>query len=255
MIMPEFVEIRTEPEEAKPELDVPFELLDLDLLKPHEELDPNELEAFIESVTSSSIFWKAALISKEGYVILDGHHRWAGLKKLNAKVMPCILLDYVNNPEVKVYTWYPFIVGSLNHLIDVLKNIEEIEIIYESNKDTIVEKVENMEAAFGLIHSDASKDFILIVGDGDPYDLQKIIIKHLIDDQRIQLGYIDTIKGAEELLAQRKAVAYFVRRAPRKREIVERASKGKVYPPKTTRHSLPFVPKKIHVPLDKLLNP
>jgi len=255
MIMPEFVEIRTEPEEAKPELDVSFELLDLDLLKPHEELDPNELEAFIESVTSSGIFWKAALVSKEGYVILDGHHRWAGLKKLNAKVMPCILLDYVNNPEVKVYTWYPFIVGSLNHLIDVLKNIKEIDIIYESSKDIIIEKVENMEAAFGLIHTDSNKDFILIVGDEDPYDLQKIIIKHLIDDQRIQLGYIDTIKGAEELLAQRKAVAYFVRRAPKKKEIVERASKGKVYPPKTTRHSLPFVPRKIHVPLDKLLNP
>lgn len=255
MLVPEFVEIRTEPEEAKPELDVPFELLDLDLLKPHEELDPNELKAFIESVTSSGIFWKAALVSKEEYVILDGHHRWAGLKKLNAKVMPCILLDYVNNPKVKVYTWYPFIIGSLKHLTDVLKIIKEIELVYESSKDTIIEKVENMEAAFGLIHSDTNKHFILIVGDEDPYDLQKIVIKHLIEDPRIQLGYIDTIKGAEELLAQGKAVAYFVRRAPKKKEIVERASKGKVYPPKTTRHSLPFVPKKIHVPLNELLNP
>lgn len=253
--MPGFVEIRTEPEEEKPELDVPFKLLNLDLLKPHEELDPNELQAFIESVTSSGIFWKAALISKEGYVILDGHHRWAGLKKLNAKVMPCILLDYINNPEVKVYTWYPFVIGSLNHLIDILENIDEVELIYENNKDIVVEMVENMEAVFGLIHSNTDKDFIIITGNDDPYDLQKIIIKHLIGDQEIQLGYIDTIKGAEDLISQGKAVAFFVRRAPTKQEIVERASRGKVYPPKTTRHSLPFAPKKIHVSLEKLLNP
>ncbi|MHA1470969.1 MAG: hypothetical protein ACTSSP_10490, partial [Candidatus Asgardarchaeia archaeon] len=36
--------------------------------------------------------------------------------------MPCIALKYIDNPEIKVYTWYPFIKSSIEDLIDKMKN-------------------------------------------------------------------------------------------------------------------------------------
>jgi len=48
-----FVEIRFEEIEPKPEVEFPIEFIDLDELKPHEELDSHKLQAFIDSVVSS----------------------------------------------------------------------------------------------------------------------------------------------------------------------------------------------------------
>ena len=253
--MPEFKEIRTEQTETKPIIEMPYEMINLNDLLPHEELDMFELDSFIQSLTTAGIFWKVSLVSKDN-VILDGHHRWAGLKKLGAKRMPCIRLDYLNNDKIKVYTWYPFFRGSLSLILVELRSLEKtkrIAISYMTEQDECIKAVENGDAVFALIHNNPEYDCILIHSDDDVYDTQGLIMHRLFKNNTLHIGYVDTLKGAFNLLNLGEFDAFFVRKAPTKKEIIERAKAGRVFPPKTTRHDMPFIPKAIHVPFSELL--
>ena len=253
--MPEFKEIRTEQTEAKPIVEMPYEMINLDDLLPHEELDMFELDAFIQSLTTAGIFWKPALISEDN-VILDGHHRWAGLKKLGAKRMPCIQLDYLSNNQIKVYTWYPFFKGPLNLVLIELRSLEKtkkISLSYVSDHEECISSVEKGNAVFALIHNNPEYDCIIVYSDDDVYDTQGLIMHRLFNTTALHIGYVDTLKGAFNLLNLGDFDAFFVRRAPTKSEIIKRAKMGRVFPPKTTRHDMPFIPKAIHVPFSELL--
>ncbi|MGQ4832898.1 MAG: ParB N-terminal domain-containing protein [Candidatus Asgardarchaeia archaeon] len=250
--MPEFVEYRFAEESLKPEVELPVEMISLDDLKPHEELDSVELEAFISSVVSSQTFWKAALVSRESLVILDGHHRWAGLKKLGAKKMPCVLLDYLKNNEIKIFTWYPLVKGSISLLLKVLKEIKEIKIDFIDNKEDAIHLVNTRKAAFAIIHREKNLGFPVITGCEDIFVCQKMVVHDLMEHPELKLAYVDIVDGAEKLLWRGDACAYLYRVAPTKEEVISRASKGFVFAPKTTRHVLPFVPKRINVPLSEL---
>ncbi len=250
--MPQFLEYRFSEDPLKPEVDLPVELVPLDELKPHEELDPEELDAFISSVVSSQVFWKAALVSKESLVILDGHHRWAGLKRLGAKWMPCILLDYLSDDHIKIFTWYPLVKGSLTLLLDVLKKIDGIDVILLNNKEDAIEMVNKREAAFAIIHKEKNFGYPVIAGCSNIFACQKRIVHVLMDHPEFKLAYVDIVEGAEKLLWKNEACAYLYRIPPTKEEVISMASKGFIFAPKTTRHDLPFIPKRIHIPLSQL---
>ncbi|RLF87038.1 chromosome partitioning protein ParB, partial [Thermococci archaeon] len=141
--------------EKVPKYDIPvkkveYVFIELDKMKPHEQLVQRELEDFIESVTGSGIFWKPMLLAKipgtDEYLIVDGHHRWAGLQKLGAKKAPSVILDYFDE-GVKVYTWYPAFKGDVNKVIERLK-AEGLEVIEDPEAE---EKAERGEIAFALV--------------------------------------------------------------------------------------------------------
>ncbi|MCD6514823.1 MAG: hypothetical protein J7L07_07855 [Candidatus Odinarchaeota archaeon] len=58
-------------------------------------------------------------------------------------------MKYIDNPEIKVYAWYPFIKSSIEDLIDKMKKLSEIEIEFIDKKEGAIEMVNNKEVAFG----------------------------------------------------------------------------------------------------------
>jgi len=133
-----------------PTIKVDYIFIELDKMKPHEQLVQKELEGFVTSVTGSGIFWKPMLLAKvpgeDMYLIVDGHHRWAGLQKLGAKKAPSVILDYFSD-DVKVYTWYPAFKGDLNEVIERLK-AEGLEVVEDPSAE---EKAERGEVAFAIV--------------------------------------------------------------------------------------------------------
>jgi hypothetical protein len=82
-----------------PEIIIGLELVDVDLIFPHEKIIKkntstisNFLKSFNDHIVLSSI-----LCCSKSMVIIDGHHRYFSLKKLGFKKIPVTKLDYFSD--------------------------------------------------------------------------------------------------------------------------------------------------------------
>ncbi|HHI00107.1 MAG TPA: chromosome partitioning protein ParB [Thermococcus litoralis] len=227
---------------------VEYVFIELEKMKPHEQLVQKELEAFIESVTGSGVFWKPMLLAKvpggDMYLIVDGHHRWAGLEKLGAKKAPSVILDYFSD-DVKVYTWYPAFKGELNKVLERLKT-EGLEVVEDEEAE---EKAERGEIAFALIGKE--KSFVIPGALEEQKKVSKVLDEMSVEGE-IELIYYGLKEDAREDMDKGEIDYVFIRKAPSKEEVMELVKRGEVYSPKTTRHVLPFIPDKIDVKLEDL---
>ena len=76
-------------------------LIDLEILKEHEEIRPDYLQELKNEILTDGILKMPIAVDKKTYIILDGHHRLHALKKIGRKRIPVILFDY-QSPEIKV---------------------------------------------------------------------------------------------------------------------------------------------------------
>ncbi len=95
---------------SRPE--VRFELLDVGLLHAHEELQSELLDRTTDQIRSDGYLKRPILVADEHFVILDGHHRFAALKALGCRKIPCYVVDYFSE-VVEVTTWPNAVVKSV----------------------------------------------------------------------------------------------------------------------------------------------
>ncbi|QOJ78630.1 hypothetical protein IG193_07685 [Infirmifilum lucidum] len=69
-------------------------LLPLRELKPHESVDPLNLESVLHRLRRDQVLRRAVAIDSETRVVLDGHHRLKALELLGCQLVPCTLFDY-----------------------------------------------------------------------------------------------------------------------------------------------------------------
>jgi len=243
---PKGLEKITETNAGKPKRELPITWVDLEILKPHEALVQDELDAFIKSVTTSGVFYKPALVALPDYFIIDGHHRWAGLKKLGAKKIPCILLEYENNPDINLETWYPLIKGSLQTAISALEEERNVRLEYVKTLSAALQSLTEKRASFAIVDNKTKGPFILVEGDA------KKILETLEKTDGIRLEFIDTQEGALKE-AEAESTAAMLRKPVTKKEVIEMVRSKRVFAPKTTRHILSFVYQEINVKLNDLL--
>ncbi len=80
-----------------------FSLLELRLLKEHEEIDPKHVDDLRIEIQKNR-YVKPIVVDAKSMVILDGHHRYNALKKLNARYVPAITVDY-GDDSITVGHW------------------------------------------------------------------------------------------------------------------------------------------------------
>jgi len=230
-----------------PTVKVDYVFIELKKMKPHEQLVQKELEDFIKSVTGSGIFWKPMLLAKipgtDEYLIVDGHHRWAGLQKLGAERAPSVILDYFSD-NVEVYTWYPAFKGNLDEVIERLMK-ERLEVVEDPNAE---ERAERGEIAFAIV----GKKSYAIPGSLEEQKIVSRVLDKMNQEGRIELIYYGLKGDAREDMVRGEIDYVFIRKAPAKEDVIKLVKRGEVFPPKTTRHVLPFNPDKIDVKLEEL---
>ena len=82
----------------------PITLVPLRILKPHEETIEERVERLLEDIQSSRVLRRPILVDLKTMIILDGHHRVEALRRLGAKRIPAVLIDY-DSGEVEVSSW------------------------------------------------------------------------------------------------------------------------------------------------------
>jgi len=80
------------------------QLVELNKLRQHEEVDPAHLKELKEEIRSDAVLKFAIVVDKNTNVILDGEHRFNALKELGCKKIPVVYVDY-NSPDIEVQTW------------------------------------------------------------------------------------------------------------------------------------------------------
>ena len=227
------------PEDARnlPERDCPIELIPLDGLKFHERLVDDELSAFIKSFTDSGVFWKPVLADRETGLIVDGHHRVAGLRQLGARRVPCVLLDYLRDDTIRVETWYPAF--SLDPLDSLLKHLGAVPVESEDGD----RRLARGEFSF-LVHARDGRWGI------SAYPTE--VHARIKSFPNVHPMYYGRFEDGKRDLAEKKIDCVWNRRAISKQKVIDTVLKGRVFAPKTTRHILTFQPAKIRYTLDDL---
>lgn len=97
---------------ASDSLRIRFDLVDVDILKPHEGVTAEQVERTVQEIRSEGFVRKPVLVEDEHLVILDGHHRVEALKEIGCRRVPCYLVDY-RSEDLTVTTWPGAVVDSV----------------------------------------------------------------------------------------------------------------------------------------------
>ena len=79
-------------------------LIDIDSLRGHEEVIPDNLERRTNKLLAKG-FYKPIIVDRESLVILDGHHKWTAAGILSLNVVPVVMVDYLDDVTVEVGVW------------------------------------------------------------------------------------------------------------------------------------------------------
>ena len=80
-------------------------LVDLDWLKPHEEIKVKNRDKLLEMTKKWGGFTKPLLVDSRTGSILDVHHRHSVAVCLKLKRVPAILIDYLSDDQITVDVW------------------------------------------------------------------------------------------------------------------------------------------------------
>jgi len=223
-----------------------LKIVDIDSLFLHEEIIPETLEQLVKSIKEDGVIRHPVIVDEKSFVVLDGMHRVAALKKLNCKRIPVCLVNY-SNPSVMVGCWYRTIKNGAS-VDEELKEIEKLgfKLKEESN---IKEKEIGKTPVFAGLKT-FRKSYIVYQPFNDmkeAYDYIKIIEENL-KNLNLEIGY-ETEVDALKMLSNQLVNAIILTPKLSKKIIIETALSGRVFAHKATRHVIPARPLYVNVPV------
>lgn len=227
-----------------------YVLLDADILLPHEEIVTERLSDIIRNIEEHDALDMPIIVApipgSSKYLIVDGHHRWAALIKLGCRKIPSVIVDYFD-PKIKVFTWYPAFSGESDLL---LSRLRELKLVVETCQLSIDSVTDEDLVSRAFLMFDKSGMCVSIEGDVEVQRQVLRILDELAVKDLIRLTWYGLLSDASEDLRKSEIDCVLVRRAFSKSEIMEYVKEGGIYPPKTTRHLLPFTPAKDYIKLE-----
>ncbi len=228
------------------DLELKMMVVELSKVKIHEEIVPKILEDLIKSVGTLKVLKDPIIVDEESLTVLDGMHRVASLKALNARFAPACAVDY-KNPSIKVYRWYrsvklPGKVGS--------REASKMGLDRRSPSEA-TSMLNGKEVAATLNGRDEA--FVSTKNVEDEVESSWVVkeIESALRKMGADIGYDDRIDAFEKL--ESGFVDYILMHQPIDVEcIVRSASMGKLFAHKSTRHIIPGRPLGVNVPLEML---
>jgi hypothetical protein len=216
-------------------------LIQIEELKPHEEIIPDAVHALTEEIRLQNEVRDPLIVDRHSLVILDGMHRHSSLKELGCHFAPCCLLDY-DDPQIKVGSWYRVMTSN-----DPEKNVESVlEALHVdySKKDSTSPK--NVVVLTGMLFFQLNQTI-------DDFSKARLAVD--IEKAMVQRGYEvryvpDTIGDDLRMINANVVIPLptFTKAAVRKIAITKR-----LLPHKATRHVIPSRPMRLDIPLELLI--
>jgi hypothetical protein len=223
-------------------------LIDIDELFGHEEIVQSQVLWLKENLRKLGYFFRPILVAKHENVILDGHHRVVALKQLGEEKgikkikIPCVEIEYVDNPEITLGTWHPIYTGK--GYFNFPDEINKIGIEWKKVEFFSPDVLNNPEYGFTIITN--GNYFCL---KGTQQEIYKKFLSYFDSDA---FDYAKTLDFAIQSVETGRGIFALLRTRVTKQDVIESAKSNKLYAPKTTRHILSFRYQDIKVPLETL---
>jgi hypothetical protein len=207
-------------------------VLEIDCLRPHEQVDPFRLEDLKKQLANDGFQKDPIIVDEENLIVIDGHHRTLALKALGYHKVVAHKIKYLDDDRVVLGTWYPVIRGSRARLVKALQRFMET-----SNQV-----------------KDGPRSPLLILNDRQ-YVLKanrKTIMDSLLG--RFKIEYVSDVETAKRLAQDEEYAGTIAFGSINKEDVVKAALSGTILPPKTTQHIVPDKPADWYIPLAMLGN-
>jgi len=216
-----------------------LEVVDVHKLFLHEETVARNLEKLKDSFMRCKILSNPIFVDKHTNVVLDGTHRVRCFQELGFKYILASMVNY-RDDRIKLKNWYrvlggdPTLIRSL--ALDFgFRKVSNTKINLEKNPGGDLIVAVNGE----LFIYDGSDDIY------EKYCYLREYEKTLYDEGI----HIDYVHEDEALAAYKDGKNIIITPKLSKDDVVFYATRGKVFPPKTTRHIFPLRPLFLDVPL------
>ncbi|MDP6627942.1 MAG: ParB N-terminal domain-containing protein [Methanopyri archaeon] len=189
------------------------------------------------------------------YIVIDGMHRFAALKRLNCNGIVACIVDYFDD-SIELKGWYLSLDNlSSDELCAIIErtapHLERQELPVAEAQKKMVERT----ASFGVLARGESCVHVYTPKDG--FDLERFInmdqaVLKAIQEHGTTYRLVGDEPCEKILAADPQCVLLLLRPVYRKQEVVERALADKLFPPKSTRHVIPGRPLRLDIPLSIL---
>lgn len=204
-------------------------LINIDLLRPHEQIDPIRLHEIKKQLIKEGIQREPIIIDGDHLIVLDGHHRIKALKDLGYSKVAAHKINYKDN-DLILKTWHPAIKGSKKELQttlhDHIDSSENNQILARCPRLILYDKEHNLKTN------------------------RKTIMNSILG--RFRIRYVRNEEKARELARHDKFAGCIIFESIEKQDVINAALSGRIFPPKTTQHIIPCKPEKCVIPLEKL---
>jgi hypothetical protein len=213
-------------------------------LKPHEETVAEDLERLVSALKDNPVLRHPIIADQRTGIVLDGTHRLAAIKQLKCNFIPSALVDY-EDPQVTIERWFRQFSGSrVRNLENDLRRLGPKEVSHDEGEDGLSKR------RWYATVEDPRICLAFPVRSQNPYEMARD--SHSIEvaarKHGVSIAYQDnkeTKRGDSEsrIMSTIKI---------EKKEVVKTVKKGKLFPPKSTRHLVPSRPLGGGVPIDWL---
>jgi hypothetical protein len=213
-------------------------------LKPHEETVSEDLKRLVEALRANPVLRHPIIADRKTGIVLDGTHRLAAIKQLKCNFIPSALVGY-DHPQITVERWFRQFSGSnIRNLENDLRRLGPTEVSHDECEDGLSKR------RWYATVEDHRSGLAFPVRSQDPYEMVRDSHKIEISARKngVSIGYQDNKDrkpgDSESLIMSTIKIE--------KREVVDTVKKGKLFPPKSTRHLVPSRPLGGGVPIDWL---
>jgi len=228
-------------------LTLQISLVDINALKPHEEVIDHLVKSLSEAMKVQNVVRDPLIVDQERHVILDGMHRYSSLKLLGCRFAPCCLVEY-SNPAIKIGSWFRLF--RVNEAEELARKVMPDSEITHFKLDMSIKQLDpdyhtliltKNGSRFSLQQSRSPTEFTRTA-----ITLEKAIVAlgHHVDYQTEEVALESLKSGKVDLVIR---VPIFT-----KQQITDFGIHGALLPHKVTRHVIPSRPLRIDIPLDML---
>ena len=213
-------------------------------LKPHEETVAEDLKKLVKALKENPVLRHPIIADQITGIVLDGTHRIAAIKQLKCDFIPTALVDY-NDPQITIERWFRQFSGSnIHNLENRLVRLKPKEVSRIECEDGLSNRrwyatIEKPELCLAFP-----------VRSPDPYGMVQDShnIEMVARKEGVMISYQDNgdIKGRDQGNLVMSTIKI------QKGEVVDAVEKGRLFPPKSTRHLVPSRPLGGGVPIDWL---
>jgi L-serine kinase (ADP) len=213
-------------------------------LKPHEETVAEDLKKLVNALKENPVLRHPIIADMKTGIVLDGTHRLAAITQLKCNFIPSAMVDY-DDPQITIERWFRRFSGS--NVQNLEKHLRKLK-PREASPDECEEGLSSRRW-YATVEKPMSH-LAFPVRSQDPYEMIRDSngIEIAARNQGVTIAYQDN-KDTEA--GDSKSLVMSTIKI-QKQEVVETVKKGKLFPPKSTRHLVPSRPLGGGIPIDWL---